>query len=58
MGSFSCTTKNIDKDTSQQKAYYDKSYKYAYLREGDLVLNQVVKPVNDYKIADKYENDP
>ena len=55
---YEVTQKCIAKDTARQKAYYDKSYKCAKLCVGDLVLIRVVKPGTDYKIADKWENDP
>ena len=50
--------KSIDKNMARQKTYYDKSYKCARLQKGDLVMIRVVKPGSDYKIADKWEQDP
>ena len=55
---YEAAQKNIDKNTTRQKIYYDKSYKCASLQNGDLVMIRVVKPGTDYRIADKWEQDP
>ena len=55
---YEAAQKSINKESTQFKCYYDKKYKCAILQEGDLVLIRVVKPGTDYKIADKWEQDP
>ena len=50
--------KCMDKESLWHKRYYDKSYKCATLEKDDIVLVRVVKPGTDYKIADKWEQDP
>ena len=55
---YDAAQKSIEKENAQYKCYYDKKYKCALLREGDLILIRVVKPGTDYKIADKWEQDP
>ena len=55
---YDAAQQNIDKNNVRQKNYYDKSYKCATLEKDDLVMLRVVKPGTDYKIADKWEQDP
>ena len=50
--------KYIDKETTRYKKYYDKNFRCAILRKGDLVLVQINKFGIDHKIADKWEQDP
>ena len=50
--------KYIDKETTRYKKYYDKNFRCAALRDGDLVLVQINKFGTDHKIADKWEQDP
>ena len=49
---------HIDKETTRYKKYYDKNFRCATLRDGDLVLILVNKFGTDHKIADKWEQDP
>ena len=48
----------IDKETTRYKKYYDKNYKCAVLKEGDLVLVRINVHGTDHKIADKWEQAP
>ena len=50
--------KCIDKETTCYKKYYDKNYKCAVLKEGDLVLVRINVRGTDHKIADKWEQAP
>ena len=50
--------KCIDKETTHYKKYYDKNYKCAVLKEGDLVLIRINVHGADHKIADKWEQAP
>ena len=50
--------KYIDKETTWYKTYYDKNFRCAILRNGDLVLVRINKFGTDHKIADKWEQDP
>ena len=55
---YDAAQKCIDRESQRQKKYYDKNFKCAVLQKDDLVLVKVPKPGTDYKIADKWENDP
>ena len=55
---YEAAQKYIDKETTRYKKYYDKNFRCATLRDGDLVLIQVNKFGTDHKIADKWEQDP
>ena len=48
----------IDKETTRYKKYYDRNFRCATLRNGDLVLVRINKFGTDHKIADKWEQDP
>ena len=48
----------IDKETTRYKKYYDKNFRCAALKKGDLVLVRINKFGTDHKIADKWEQDP
>ena len=48
----------MNKESLRHKKYYDRTYKCATLERDDIVLVRVVKPGTDYKIADKWEQDP
>ena len=45
----------IAKETKRQKRYYDKAFKCAVLKPGDLVLVRVKQFGTDHKIADRWE---
>ena len=47
----------IERESNQQKEYYDKNYKCSELKAGDLVLVRVKAFGTDHKIADKWEDD-
>ena len=47
--------KMIDRENTKQKKFYDKSYKCAELKVGDLVLVRVKAFGVDHKIADRWE---
>ena len=47
--------KCINKKTTCYKKYYDKNYKCAVLKEGNLVLVRINVQRTDHKIADKWE---
>ena len=55
---YEAAQKCMDKESLRHKQYYDRSYKCATLEKDDIVLVRVVKPGTDYKIADKWEQDP
>ena len=55
---YEAAQKYIDKETTRYKKYYDKNFRCATLRDGDLVLIRVNKFGTDHKIADKWEQDP
>ena len=48
----------IDKETTSYKKYYDRNFKCAALRNGDLVMVRINRFGTDHKIADKWEQDP
>ena len=55
---YEATQKCMNKESLRHKKYYNKTYKCATLEKDDIVLVCVVKPGTDYKIADKWEQDP
>ena len=55
---YQAAQKCIDKETTRYKKYYDKNYKCAVLREGDLVLIRINVQGTDHKITDKWEQAP
>ena len=55
---YEAAQKYIDKETTRYKKYYDKNFRCATLRDGDLVLIRVNKFGTDHKIANKWEQDP
>ena len=55
---YEAAQKYIDKETTWYKKYYDKNFRCAILRNGDLVLVPINKFGTDHKIADKWEQDP
>ena len=48
----------IDKETTRYKKYYDRNFRCASLRNGDLVIVRINKFGTDHKIADRWEQDP
>ena len=55
---YEAAQKCMNKESLRHKKYYDRTYKCATLEKDDIVLVRVVKPGTDYKIADKWEQDP
>ena len=55
---YQAVQKCIDKETTRYKKYYDKNYKCAVLKEGDLVLVRINVRETDHKITDKWEQAP
>ena len=55
---YQAAQKCIDKETTRYKQYYDKNYKCAVLKEGDLVLVRIHVRSGEHKIADKWEQAP
>ena len=55
---YQAAQKCIDKETTCYKKYYDKNYKCAVLKEGDLVLVRINVRGTDHKITDKWEQAP
>ena len=55
---YKAAQKYIDKETTRYKKYYDRNFRCAILRNGDLVLVRINKFGTDHKIADKWEQDP
>ena len=55
---YEAAQKYIDKETARYKKYYDKNFRCAILRKGDLILVRINKFGTDHKIADKWEQDP
>ena len=55
---YQAAQKCIDKETVRYKKYYDKNYKCALLKEGDLVLVRIHVRGPLHKITDKWEQAP
>ena len=55
---YQAAQKCIDKETTRYKWYYDKNYKCAVLKEGDLVLVRIHVRGGEHKTADKWEQAP
>ena len=49
--------KYTDKETTHYKKYYDKNYKCAVLKEGDLILIRINVCGTYHKITDKWEHE-
>ena len=55
---YQAAQKCIYKETTHYKKYYDKNYKGAVLKKGDLVLVRINVRGTDHKITDKWEQAP
>ena len=55
---YQAAQKCIDKETTRYKKYYDKNYKCAVLKEGDLVLVRINVRGTDHEITDKWKQVP
>ena len=55
---FRVARENISKDQAQRKAYFDRNIQCHKLEPGDIVLVRKNVQGSDYKIADKWEDEP